>query len=143
MASSSTNKEVAQARACSPVSGGIDSMSVVVVVQTQRGRAVLPSKTAFRAKLDTSGAVRLSCSHARLLTEASMPWRGEMFTGATTTRANTHGTGGRAGQGDAAGQWWVRLRNKCTGIKQTTHISINQEAQGRSYHSLQLPERRL
>lgn len=125
MASSNANKEVAQAGACSPVSGGINSMSVVVVVQTQRGRAGPPSKTACRAKLGTSGAVLLICSHTRLWTEASMPWGGEMFTGATTARANTHGTAGRAGQEAAAGQWWVRIRNKWTGIKQTTHTSIN------------------
>lgn len=55
MASSSTNKEVAQAGARSPMSGGIDSMSVVVVVQAWRGNDGMPSKTACRGKLGTSG----------------------------------------------------------------------------------------
>lgn len=66
MASSSTNEEVAQAGACSPVSGGIDSKPVVVVAQKQRGRPGLPVKTACRTMPSPPGATVGSGPH---------PWR--------------------------------------------------------------------
>lgn len=56
MASSSTNEEVAQAGACSPVSGGVDSKPVVVVAQKRRGRPGLPVKTACRTTPSPPGA---------------------------------------------------------------------------------------
>lgn len=56
MASSSTNEEVAQAGACSPVSGGVDSKPVVVVAKKRRGRPGLPVKTACRTTPSPPGA---------------------------------------------------------------------------------------
>lgn len=53
-----------------------------------------------------------------------MPWGGEMYSLMQPQHVPAHTLGGQAGQGAAAGQWWVRLRNKCTGIKQTTHTSV-------------------
>lgn len=53
MASSSTNEEVAQARACSLFSGGVDSESVVVVAQERRGRLGLPGTAEYGMKFST------------------------------------------------------------------------------------------
>lgn len=53
MASSSANEEVAQAGACSLLSGGIDSESVVVVAQKWEGRLGLPGTAACRVKFST------------------------------------------------------------------------------------------
>lgn len=53
MASSSTNEEVAQARACSLFCGGVDSESVVVVAQERGGRLGLPGTVVCRMKFST------------------------------------------------------------------------------------------